>query len=78
MTDRGGVSFPEPANDTNILLALFKKADRIFVKKLSNNDRDWARLDNKHQGGVYIPHEHRDGGFFPALAEKERPDPDAA
>ena len=77
MSEQSEILFSEPANDTDLLLALFEKADRLFVKKLSNNDRDWARFDNKHQAGVYIPHEHRDGGFFPALQVKKRSDPDA-
>ncbi|MWD26889.1 restriction endonuclease [Aquicoccus sp. SCR17] len=77
MSDLNEFHFSEPANDTDLLLALFEKSDRLFVKKLSNNDRDWARYDNKHQAGVYIPHEHRDGGFFPALKVKERDKPDA-
>lgn len=77
MSQQNEFVFSEPANDTDLLLALFDKADRLFVKKLSNNDRDWARYDNKHQAGVYIPHEHRDGGFFPALKVKDRRDPEA-
>ncbi|MEX0450186.1 type II restriction endonuclease [Spiribacter sp. 221] len=77
MSQQSEVVFSEPANDTDLFLALFEKADRLFVKKLSNNDRDWARCDNKHQAGVYIPHEHRDGGFFPALHMKTRNDPKA-
>ncbi len=77
MSEQSEFLFSEPANDTDLLLALFEKADRLFVKKLSNNDRDWARFENKHQAGVYIPHELRDGGFFPALRVKKRSDPDA-
>jgi len=77
MSDPNDFLFSEPANDTDLLLALFEKADVVFVKKLSNNDRDWARFEHKHQAGVYIPHEHRDGGFFPALKVKERSDPGA-
>lgn len=60
------------AGEADLLTRLFDRADRIFLKKLSNNDRDWARLANKHQAGVYIPAEHRDGGFFPPLEAKER------
>lgn len=62
--------------DADLLNELFKKADRILVKKLSKNDRDWARYKNKHQAGVYIPHQNRDRGFFPSLQEMKRPDPD--
>src|SRR5689334_6754097 len=51
---------------------LFDKATRILIKKLSNNDRDWARFSNKHQAGIYIPRQQREGGFFPSLQVKER------
>jgi hypothetical protein len=66
--------FGNTENDTDLLLALLRKARRLLVKKLSNNDRDWARFSNKHQAGVYIPHEQRDSGFFPELVSKERAD----
>lgn len=60
---------------TGVLLAdLLARAPQLLVKKLSNNDRDWARLANKHQAGVYIPPAQRDGGFFPPLAAKARAD----
>jgi hypothetical protein len=62
--------------DAEYLAKLFDKAERILIKKLSNNDRDWARFPNKHQAGVYIPHEHRDGGFFSPLKTKKRLNPD--
>lgn len=57
-----------------ILADLLARAPQVLVKKLSNNDRDWARLANKHQAGVYIPPAQRDGGFFPPLAAKLRAD----
>lgn len=58
---------------TGAMLAdLLARAPQVLVKKLSNNDRDWARLANKHQAGVYIPPAQRDGGFFPALVAKLR------
>ena len=57
-----------------ILADLLAHAPQVLVKKLSNNDRDWARLANKHQAGVYIPPAQRDGGFFPPLATKLRSD----
>ena len=57
---------------SNFLLALLEQASNVLVKKLSNNDRDWAKFPNKHQAGVYIPVEQRDGGFFPPLQLKER------
>lgn len=44
----------------------------MFIKKLSRNDRDWARLPNKHQNGFYVPKELRDSGFFPRMEQKER------
>ncbi|QGT79372.1 restriction endonuclease [Guyparkeria halophila] len=78
MSEQSEFLFSDRASDTDLLLALFEKADRLFVKKLSNNDRDWARFDNKHQAGVYVPREHRDGGFFPALKVKKRSDPGAS
>lgn len=58
--------------DADHLAKLFDNSDRILIKKLSNNDRDWARLSNKHQAGVYIPYEQRDGGFFKELNIKQR------
>lgn len=62
----------------DLLTDLLSRAEQVLVKKLSNNDRDWARYENKHQAGVYIPVEQRDGGFFPALNRKVRKDPNAA
>ena len=47
-------------------------ADLIFLKKLSNNDRDWADNPDKHQAGVYVPQIERDSGFFPQLSTKDR------
>lgn len=64
--------------DASLLVQLLNDADLVFVKKLSNNDRDWARYANKHQAGAYIPHQERDSGFFPALAKKVRIDDEAA
>jgi len=63
--------------DADLLARLLERADRVLVKKLSNNDRDWSRYPNKHQAGVYIPHEQRDSDFFPALANKKRASADA-
>ncbi len=60
----------EEQRNIDLLLSLFDRADQILLKKLANNDRDWANHKNKHQGGVYIPHIQRDGGFFPTLIEK--------
>lgn len=58
--------------DSEHLAKIFTASDRILIKKLSNNDRDWAELSNKHQTGVYIPHEVRDGGFFQPLQLNHR------
>jgi len=60
----------------SLLASLLETADAVLVKKLSNNDRDWAKFRNKHQAGVYMPPVQRDSGFFPPLREKERPDPE--
>lgn len=62
---------------TGLPAELLHTSRELFVKKLSNNDRDWARLTNKHQGGVYVPPAQRDSGFFPRLVRKEREDPEA-
>jgi hypothetical protein len=68
-----GILFEGPAEETGDLLkGLLEESSHVFVKKLSNNDRDWARLPNKHQTGVYIFPEQRDSGFFPQLEEKDR------
>ena len=83
MTKRN-VQADEPQKDLfterepGILLSrLLDECEFLFVKKLSLNDRDWARLPNKHQAGVYVPPRERDGGFFPPLVAKERNDPEA-
>ncbi|MDE0208973.1 MAG: hypothetical protein OXJ64_03725, partial [Boseongicola sp.] len=62
--------------EADLIKNLMDSADRVLIKKLSRNDRDWARFKNKHQAGVYIPAEQRDGGFFPPLHAKERQHPD--
>lgn len=77
MSEQGELALSVTRRDADLLNSLFGKSERILVKKLSNNDRDWARYSNKHQAGVYVPHEQRDGGFFPPLALMERDDPDA-
>lgn len=64
-------------NSSDLITRLLGTATKIFIKKLSNNDRDWARLKNKHQAGVYVPPRERDSGFFPALAAKHRNEPGA-
>ena len=50
-----------------LLTEMLSAARRVFVKTLSNNDRDWAQRHNMHQDGVCIPPAQRDGGFFPPL-----------
>lgn len=77
MIGQGEFKLDEPGIDAELISRLFDRSDQILVKKLSNNDRDWARFSNKHQAGVYVPHEPRDGGFFPELVAKERDNPDA-
>lgn len=54
------------------LAAVLEGAEQVYLKKLSLNDWQWTENPSAHQGGVYIPHEDRDGGFFPALSLKER------
>ena len=61
----------------DLLSDLLATAPQVLVKKLSNNDRDWAQKPNKHQAGVYIPVEQRDSGFFPPLATRESDNPAA-
>ena len=78
MNESDGLGLSVTGRDADLLNALFSKADRILIKKLSNNDRDWAHSREKHQDGVYIPYEHRDGGFFPPLERMERSDPESA
>ncbi|MBA17760.1 MAG: restriction endonuclease [Sphingomonas sp.] len=64
-------------DDSGLLAELLRTSRELFVKKLSNNDRDWAQREEKHQGGVYIPRNERDSGFFPPLVAKELRKPDA-
>jgi len=54
------------------LAAVLEGAEQVYLKKLSLNDWQWSEKPNAHQGGVYIPHEDRDSGFFPPLSLKER------
>jgi hypothetical protein len=72
LTDQNEFAVGSSGADADLLARLFERSDQVLVKKLSNNDRDWARYTNKHQAGVYIPHEQRDSGFFPALTAKAR------
>jgi hypothetical protein len=56
----------------SLLESILRQSDKVFIKKLSNNDRDWSEFRNKHQAGVYVPERERDGGFFPELSRKDR------
>ncbi|TFW57796.1 hypothetical protein CT676_27725 [Bradyrhizobium sp. MOS001] len=68
-------SVDQSGNDVSeLLIRLLEEAPNLLVKKLSNNDRDWAQFTNKHQAGVYMPPKQRDGGFFPPLEAKPRPE----
>jgi len=60
------------AEASDFLTPLLDESDSLYVKKLSVNDRDWARLPNKHQAGIYVPPAERDGSFFPPLVTKVR------
>lgn len=64
--------FSESEAPSGLLETLLDESESIFAKKLSLNDRDWARHSNKHQGGVYVHVEQRDSGFFPRLSKKNR------
>ncbi|MEO8101733.1 MAG: type II restriction endonuclease [Betaproteobacteria bacterium] len=63
--------------EQSLLQELLSTCETVFVKKLSLNDRDWSRLRNKHQAGVYVPRTERDSGFFPDLKNKLRTGKDA-
>ncbi|MBA4132926.1 MAG: restriction endonuclease [Hyphomicrobium sp.] len=65
---------PTAGETVSLLMHVLRRSDQVLVKKLSNNDRDWARFANKHQAGVYIPPPQREGGFFPPLVTKDRGD----
>lgn len=86
MSDQAEFAFEQSGADADLLTNLFEKADQVLIKKLSNNDRLWARQKEdsdgrpvpgkrmNNQAGVYIPHEQRDCGFFLPLDLKERTD----
>lgn len=59
------------------LVAALQGAEQIYLKKLSLNDWQWSENPLARQGGVYIPHEDRDSGFFPPLGMKDRPSGEA-
>ena len=69
--ERETISLSDQGDDdvSNLLVALLEQASNALVKKLSNNDRDWAQFSNKHQAGVYIPEAAR-RRFFPAAIDQ--------
>jgi len=70
--------FPDDADEaSSLLIEMLDTAPTVLVKKLSNNDRDWAQFFNKRQAGVYVPAKQRDGGFVPHLKLKEREEGEA-
>jgi hypothetical protein len=69
---------PHLDGDGDLLTKLLDDADRVFIKKLSNNDRDWASKPGKHQAGPYIPMVQAVRGFFPQLERKARKPVDMA
>lgn len=59
--------------DVELLSSLIDKAELVYLKRMALNDWQWAISDNKHQDGIYIPHEDRDNKkFFPVLEKKLR------
>src|SRR5690606_13914345 len=70
MTEESYLEDELSAKTADWLNQLLDASDFILIKKLSNNDRDWARYPNKHQAGVYIPFEQRDSGFFPGFTSR--------
>lgn len=77
MSEQSEFDFEQSNSRTaDLLTALMDRSDRILVKKLSNNDRGWAHSPRTtNQAGVYIPADHREGGFFPPLNAIDRGDP---
>ncbi|MFW5333255.1 type II restriction endonuclease [Hydrogenophaga sp. ZJX-1] len=62
-----------PDTSLDELIAVIEGAEQVYLKKLSLNDWQWSENPLAHQGGVYIPQQDRDGGFFPSLGLKDRP-----
>lgn len=84
MSAQNEFDFEPSQRDGDFLTRLALRADRILIKKLSNNDRLWSHgkedapgKRKNNQAGPYIPQEQRDGGFFPALKLMDRKDKDA-
>ncbi|WP_316356878.1 type II restriction endonuclease [Devosia sp.] len=87
MSKQTEFTFDQPTTDADLLRSLLKRADKVLIKKLSNNDRNWARkkLDAEgnpvpggktmnNQAGPYIPAETRKSDFFLPLQLLERTD----
>lgn len=69
-----GKNFCEPIEKTAELIErLITQSDCVLVKKLANNDRNWAIWDEakgrykNNQAGPLLPAEARTSGFFPPL-----------
>lgn len=77
MSSQASFDFDATAQEADLLKRIMDRSDRVFIKKLSNNDRGWAATPRTtNQAGVYIPAEHREGGFFPPLESIDRGEPD--
>jgi hypothetical protein len=89
MKKQAEFEFEQTVSDGDLLRQILEKSDLVLIKKLSNNDRNWARYKTdpvtgevnrsrrmNNQAGVYIPVEQRDGGFFPAMALMPRDNPE--
>lgn len=87
MSKQTEFTFEQPSTDADLLRSLLERADQVLVKKLSNNDRNWARkkLDAEgnpfpggktmnNQAGPYMPAETRKSDFFPPLERMVRTD----
>lgn len=69
-----GRQFADPVEKTSELIkTLLENSSQVLVKKLANNDRNWAIWDEKkkryksNQGGVLLPADARERDFFPQL-----------
>jgi hypothetical protein len=84
MKEQKEFAFEQSRADADLLSRLLERSERVLVKKLSNNDRNWTKQkldkDGKpvpgkrmtNQAGVYVPREQRDSGFFPDMKAKAR------
>lgn len=69
-----GRKIAEPVEKTTELIeTLIRSSESVLVKKLANNDRNWAVWDvekkdfKSHQAGVLLPAHVRESRFFPPL-----------